>query len=135
MNSQKTNTLAIVGFILSLFLGPIGGIISIIALCQIKNTGEKGKGLAIAGIILGFGGIVLVVAIGAFFTILVWPGLQDSISAQTICANGAGYTQGTPSEEGYISCGWFDSDDKYTCRYTIIDDFGNIEEKTVTCSY
>ena len=43
MNSQKTNTLAIVGFILSFFLGPVGGIISIIALCQIKNTMNHSK--------------------------------------------------------------------------------------------
>lgn len=49
----KTNTLAIVALILGIVV-PIGGIIcGPIALGQIKRTGEGGRGLAIAGIIIG----------------------------------------------------------------------------------
>lgn len=49
----KTNTLAIVGFILAFVINIAGVVVSIIALNQIKQTGEKGRGLAIAGIIIG----------------------------------------------------------------------------------
>lgn len=53
----KTNTLALVGFILSvtLILSFIGMILSIVGLIQIGNSNgaQKGKGLAIAGIIVG----------------------------------------------------------------------------------
>ncbi len=48
----KTNALAIWGFILAIFLPLIGLILSIVALSQIKNRHEGGKGLAIAGIII-----------------------------------------------------------------------------------
>ncbi len=49
------NTLAIVGFVLSFLISLVGLIISIIALIQINgsNGTQKGKGLAIAGIIIG----------------------------------------------------------------------------------
>ena len=49
----RTNTLAIVALILGIVV-PLGGIIvGPIALGQIKRTGEGGRGLAIAGIIIG----------------------------------------------------------------------------------
>lgn len=52
-SSGKTNTLAIVGLILAIFIAPIGLILSIIALVKINKSKEGGKGLAIAGIIIG----------------------------------------------------------------------------------
>ncbi|MFF1878875.1 DUF4190 domain-containing protein [Leifsonia sp. NPDC058230] len=60
------NTLAIVGFILSFFVNVVGVILSFVALSQIKRTGEQGRGLAIAGIIIGFAEI----AFGIIFTII-----------------------------------------------------------------
>ncbi len=64
--SGKTNGLAISGFIiglLSLFiagipLGIVAIIFSAISLGQIKKKGEKGRGFAIAGLILGIIGLV-----------------------------------------------------------------------------
>jgi hypothetical protein len=52
--AQRTNVLAIVGFILSFFVTVAGIVVSFIALSQIKRTGEGGHGLALAGVILGF---------------------------------------------------------------------------------
>jgi len=51
----KTNGLAIAGFVLSILLSLVGLILSIIALIQINNSNgtQKGKGLAIAGIVIG----------------------------------------------------------------------------------
>lgn len=64
----KTNTLAIVSLvtgIVSLFI-PIALVAVItghIALGQIKRLGENGRGLAIAGLILGYVGIVLAIIV------------------------------------------------------------------------
>lgn len=52
--APRTNTLAIVGFILSFVVSVAGIICSHIALSQIKRTGEGGHGLALAGAILGY---------------------------------------------------------------------------------
>lgn len=50
----RTNTLAIVALVLSLTVS-LGGIIcGHIALSQIKRTGESGRGLALAGLIIGY---------------------------------------------------------------------------------
>ena len=50
--SSRTNTLAIVGFVLS-FLVPIAGLVcSILARRKCRESGEGGKGLARAGIII-----------------------------------------------------------------------------------
>lgn len=50
----RTNGLAIAGFVLSFFISLVGLILSIIALNQINrsNGTQKGKGLAIAGIVI-----------------------------------------------------------------------------------
>ncbi len=48
-SDQKTNTLAIVAFVL-IFFWPASFVLGLIALSQIKKTGEKGKGLAIVAI-------------------------------------------------------------------------------------
>jgi hypothetical protein len=56
---QKTNVLAIVGFILAFFVTVAGIIVSAIALRQIKQTGEGGHGLALAGVIIGIVGTVI----------------------------------------------------------------------------
>jgi hypothetical protein len=62
---EKTNTLAIVAFILAFLMPIVGLILGIIALVQLNsNPGEKGKGLAIAAIIIS---IVLPLAVVVFF--------------------------------------------------------------------
>ena len=77
---QKTNTLAIVALILGIVV-PIGGIIcGPIALSQIKRTGENGRGLALAGLIIG---VILTLAY-----ILLVVGLV----ALSVAVTGAGYS-------------------------------------------
>lgn len=52
--APPTNTLAIISLVLA-FIISIGGIIcGHIALSQIKRTGEGGRGLALAGLIIGY---------------------------------------------------------------------------------
>lgn len=79
-SGAKTNTLAIIALVASLIglftgIGFIAGIIcGHISLSQIKKTGEQGRGLAVAGLIIGYIGIVLsiiltIVFIGFFATL------------------------------------------------------------------
>jgi hypothetical protein len=68
---SRVNTLAIIALILA-FLIPLGGIIcGHIALAQIKRTGERGHGLALAGTILGYVFTALWI-IGAIIWAAVW---------------------------------------------------------------
>ncbi|MBT1181096.1 DUF4190 domain-containing protein [Bifidobacterium sp. CP2] len=55
----KWNTMAIVGFIGSFFISLLGLICSIIGYRQTGQTGEKGRGLALAGIIISGASMVL----------------------------------------------------------------------------
>jgi flagellar basal body-associated protein FliL len=67
-SSPQTNLLAILSLVFAFLFSLIGLIIGIIALKQIKQTGEAGKGLAIAGIVISavkmvFGTIIIIVLI------------------------------------------------------------------------
>lgn len=57
--APRWNTMAIVAFIVTFFINIVGIILGFIALNQIKRTGEQGRGLALAAIIIGFVSIVL----------------------------------------------------------------------------
>ena len=69
----KTNTLAIVSLLASIFWFPalIGVITGHIAISQIKRTGERGRGLAIAGLIIGYLAIVGIIIWGIISAVLV----------------------------------------------------------------
>jgi len=55
------NTMAIVGFILAFFVSIVGAVLGFVALSQIKRTGEQGRGLAIAAVIIGLVEVVLTI--------------------------------------------------------------------------
>ena len=64
----KTNTLAIIALVASIAgfiiwgIGFIAGVIcGHISLSQIKKTGEQGRGMAVAGLIIGYVGIALTI--------------------------------------------------------------------------
>lgn len=57
--ADRFNVLAIVGFVLAFVVNIAGLVVSIIALSQIKRTGERGHGLALAGVIISAISIVL----------------------------------------------------------------------------
>lgn len=67
--AQGTNTMAIISLVLAFFLPFLAWIFSIIALKQISKTGEKGKGAAIAGLILSilFSLVIILVVVGVVF--------------------------------------------------------------------
>jgi hypothetical protein len=50
---RPTNTMAILSLVLAFVFAPAGLVLGIIARKQIRETGEEGDGLALAGIIVG----------------------------------------------------------------------------------
>lgn len=75
--SQKTNGLAIAGFVTALACcSPIGIILSAIGLSQIsKDPNQKGKGLATAGLIIG---IISLVATIFYYIFIFSTGFLDT---------------------------------------------------------
>lgn len=68
--AAKTNTLAIIALVASFFVSIVGIVLGHIALNQIKTTGEGGRGLAIAALVIGyvavaFTVIIFIVVLGA----------------------------------------------------------------------
>lgn len=74
----RTNTLAIVALIGSFFIGLVGIICGHIALRQIKRTGEKGRGLALAGTIIGYVQVAVVVLILIFSFVIAGLAIQEA---------------------------------------------------------
>jgi hypothetical protein len=64
---DKTNVLAIVSLVSAFFVSLAAVICGHIALSQIKKTGEKGRGLAIAGLVLGYLGLIF----GTIFFVVI----------------------------------------------------------------
>ncbi len=62
LSEERTNTLAILALVFA-FVG--GGLLPIIlghvALGQIERSGEQGRGLALAGVVLGYVGLAILV--------------------------------------------------------------------------
>ncbi|MFI2837593.1 DUF4190 domain-containing protein [Mycolicibacterium sp. PDY-3] len=56
-HTAGTNTMAIVALITGLTIAPLGIVFGHIALSQIKRTWQDGRGLAIAGLVLGYLGL------------------------------------------------------------------------------
>lgn len=75
--TTKFNVLAIVGFVLAFFgwLAVVGLVLEIIALGQIKRTGERGRNLAVAGIVVAI--VLLIVNVVVDATVL--PGLLHPV--------------------------------------------------------
>lgn len=69
--ASRTNTMAI----MALCFGVMGGILGIvfghIALSQIKRTGEQGRGMAIAGLVLGYISLAVVIAWFVFLAVFL----------------------------------------------------------------
>jgi uncharacterized protein YacL len=75
---KRTNVLAIVGLILAIFFPLVGAIVGHVALGQIKKTGEEGRGLALAAVIVGWTltGLAIIGIIVAVIPIIVLGGMM-----------------------------------------------------------
>ncbi|MCB1296926.1 MAG: DUF4190 domain-containing protein [Gordonia sp.] len=63
--------MAIVALIMGLTVAPLGIVFGHIGLSQIKRTGEGGRGLAIAGLILGYIGLAASIILIIFYASLL----------------------------------------------------------------
>jgi hypothetical protein len=66
-----TNTLAIVAFVLSFFFAIPGIVCGHVALSQLRRTGERGRGFAIAALVLGYSALLFFVILWATLIALV----------------------------------------------------------------
>ena len=108
-HNAKLNPLALIGFIMTFFFGLVGAIMCIIALGQIKKTGQRGKGLAIAGIIVGLLPTLFVIGLIVFAFLIFGSQIQTSIIGQEACekVDNLGYYETSdlsPEEDGYVKC-------------------------------
>lgn len=71
LQTDRTNTLAVLAFIFGIFGGYLAIVFGHIAKSQIKRTGERGSGLSTAGLVLGYAWVVGTVVFWAVFAILV----------------------------------------------------------------
>ncbi|RFA19401.1 DUF4190 domain-containing protein [Subtercola boreus] len=70
--ARKTNVLSIVALVVSIVgFTIIGIVLGFVSLNQIKKTGEAGRGLALAAIIIGFVELVLLIIYIIFIVVLV----------------------------------------------------------------
>lgn len=97
--AARTNSMAIAALVCSLVLAPLGIVFGHIALSQINRTGEDGRGLAIAGLIIGYiftaigvlWLLMVFVFIGAFTTAVTTPYDSDyTYSMAILLGSGAG---------------------------------------------
>jgi hypothetical protein len=80
-STEKWNVLAIVGFVIVFFgFSLISIILGFIALSQIKKTGERGRGLAIWAIVLGF--VSIIIGIIAWIVFVAVIAANPNISVQ-----------------------------------------------------
>ena len=60
---QKTNVMAVLGLVFAFLFAPLGVVFSAIGLSQTKRRGEKGRALALAGLIVAIAAVVLEVLV------------------------------------------------------------------------
>ncbi|WP_127794208.1 DUF4190 domain-containing protein [Agromyces sp. LHK192] len=69
--APRTNVLAIVSLVSAFFISLAAIITGHIALNQIKKTGENGRGLAIAGLIIGYVGLVAGIIFFVVYVVII----------------------------------------------------------------
>lgn len=69
--AAPTNSMAIAALVSALVFAPLGIVFGHIALSQLKHSGEDGKGLAIAGVVLGYVGTALFVLALVFYVVVL----------------------------------------------------------------
>ncbi|WP_307219355.1 DUF4190 domain-containing protein [Microbacterium sp. SORGH_AS_0888] len=69
--TSRTNTMAVMALVSAFVVSLLGIIFGHIALAQIARTGESGRGLAVAGLVLGYIGVGLGAVVVLFYLIVV----------------------------------------------------------------
>lgn len=92
---RPTNSLAIASLVCAFVLAPLGVVFGHMSLSQIKKTGEQGRGLAIAGLIVSY--VVIVTAIVVVVVSVVMVALLAQTLEEFDNANRRPRTEPTPA--------------------------------------
>ncbi|MCH4209601.1 DUF4190 domain-containing protein [Bifidobacterium sp.] len=103
---QPWNAICIAGFVLSFVFAPVGLVLSIVALVQLNSSGEKSKGMAIAGIIISIVNTLVSIAIIAGIVFAVGNAI-DSVNGY----DSRGYSYDSCSPGDSCDKGGYDSRD------------------------
>ena len=90
---RPTNTMAIVALVCAFVFAPLGIVFGHISLSQIKKTGEEGRGLAVAGLVISYvitALTILVIVLSVLFIVVVGRSLE----------NLDGFSPGSPGSPG-----------------------------------
>jgi hypothetical protein len=121
--SDHTNSWAIVGFIFAFLFPLLGLIFSIISLSEIKKKNEKGRGLAIAGIIVSI----------AFMIILVVVLLILLLAVASVTENMQDYLPQCTVDSADFACGKFSSmDEDGTITIMLTNKRGEVQSATIS---
>lgn len=90
-----TNTFAIVALVASFTVPIVGIVFGHVALSQITRTGEEGRGLALAGLIIGYSLTGLIVAFVLLY--IVFAGLMFAVWAFLLALAAAANGSAAPS--------------------------------------
>lgn len=93
---QSTNALAIVSLVCAFLFAPLGIIFGHISLSQIKKSGEEGRGLAIAGLVISYLITILTIVVVVVSVLFVVQVARDLESMDTLYPQYPDYTA-TPS--------------------------------------
>ncbi|WP_161522191.1 DUF4190 domain-containing protein [Bifidobacterium aemilianum] len=85
--NDHTNTLAIVSLVTSFFIAIVGLITGIISLVQIKKSREKGKGLAIAGVVISIVSMVVSMLLFLAFIGIIGAAANDEADSYSYSQN------------------------------------------------
>lgn len=78
----RTNTMSVLGLVFAFVFSPLGLIFSAIGLRQAKRRWERGRELALAGLVVS----LVMLAIGALVVLLVLPKMLEAAEAMTVDA-------------------------------------------------
>ena len=97
--AARWNGMAIAGFVCSFFACVVGLVLSIIGLKQVNETGERGRGLAIAGIVIGAVNTVLSVLVVVFVVHVIGVATDEVSYRYAVYDDDYGYymEQGSPA--------------------------------------
>jgi Domain of unknown function (DUF4190) len=96
LGPQRTNVMAILGLVFAFVFSPLGIVFSAIGLGQVRKRGEKGRGLALTGLILS----ILFVLIGVLVVVVAFssPSFRAALdSARASASSAAAGASGAPS--------------------------------------
>jgi peptidyl-prolyl cis-trans isomerase B (cyclophilin B) len=100
---QSTNALAIVSLVCAFLFAPLGIIFGHISLSQIKKTGEEGRGLAIAGLVISYLITALTIVVVVLSVLLVVQVARDLESLDSLAPGYPDYTVApSPSVDNYL---------------------------------